>query len=203
MTVEGLRTVSDPHVCFVELSYGDETTLAPDELQRAARYRRRRDRQRFVARRAALRATLGRGLGRHPAALRFRYGPAGKPRLEDAPALHFNCAHSDGLALIATAETEIGVDLERVVDVPELEAIAARFFSPAERAAIDDIEAFYRCWVRKEAYLKARGTGLSASTRAFSVDVAADATTRIGAWTVAPVCAPSGFVAALCARGAR
>jgi 4'-phosphopantetheinyl transferase len=143
--------------------------LSDDEWQRARRFLLDRDRRRFLAGRGMLREILGALLDVHPANLVFAYGEFGKPRIA-APAgahsLHFNMAHSDSLAVCATASHELGVDLERVRAMDEAEQIASRFFSTreAERLAAlpaeQRLEAFFNCWTRKEAYLKAIGRGL-------------------------------------------
>ncbi len=109
---------------------------------------------------------LGRYLARAPASLEFTYGPAGKPELGSDSALRFNLAHSGGIGAFAFATCEIGIDLEAVRSI-ETAAIVDRFFSTEER---DDLQAlpvaerelaFFRCWTRKEAFLKAVGTGLT------------------------------------------
>ena len=147
-----------------------EGVLSPDERERARRFVLVRDRQRYAVVRAALRGVLGACLETDPAALRFRYGPHGKPSLDEAlaPGLRFNVSHTEGLALIALArDMEVGVDVERLRPVPEMEGIAAQFFSPAEQQAIRSgkgappVEHFFRHWVLKEAWLKGRGQGLS------------------------------------------
>ncbi|MBN1891064.1 MAG: 4'-phosphopantetheinyl transferase superfamily protein [Thermoflexales bacterium] len=155
-------------------------TLSPDEGERAARFHFERDRRRFIAGRGVLRALLGRYLGLEPERVCFRYGPRGKPRLadvDDAP--RFNLAHSHELALYAFAlDREIGVDLEHVRPMPDAGQIAARFFSPGENAAwlalpeSQRLEAFFNCWTRKEAYLKACGDGLARPLDQFEVSLA-------------------------------
>jgi len=155
-------------------------TLAEDERARAARFYFPKDRDHFVAGRGILRALLARYLGAHPADLRFRYSPKGKPALVpefDAGALRFNVSHSHGLALYAvTRGHDLGVDVERIQ--PRLEErIAERFFSPREVAALQTLppplqhEAFFACWTRKEAYIKATGEGLSLGLDQFAVSL--------------------------------
>lgn len=143
--------------------------LSEDERKRGERFYFQRDRERFVAARGQLRSLLAGYLGLKPGELRFRYGPYGKPNLvfSRSGMLRFNLSHSDELVLYAVArDREIGVDLERVrADVPY--EVAERFFSPRERAALRELPsdlrrtAFYTLWTSKEAYLKARGVGLS------------------------------------------
>ena len=158
-------------------------TLAPDELARAARFRFARDRLRFVAGRAALRAILARYLGCAPREIAFVYGAHGKPALappvlpplpsqrERGPGgdgqLQFNLAHSAELALVAVARGRVvGVDVEALRALPELAAMIDKVCTPREQAALralPDAElsaAFFEIWTRKEAVLKARGDGL-------------------------------------------
>jgi 4'-phosphopantetheinyl transferase len=137
-------------------------------------------RRRVVAR-AALRMALGRCLSRPPDSLVFVQGPSGKPELagrSDPRALQFNLAHSGVLCLIAVSRAgPIGVDLEEVRDFPELEELVEARFAPSEAAGIlersgdDRVRSFYRCWTRKEAYLKATGVGLDADLKSVVVSV--------------------------------
>lgn len=145
--------------------------LSDDERARAERRSAQRDRLRFAVCRALLRTLLARYLAADPAALRFRYGPHGKPELaglHEQTGLRFSLAHADGLAIYAVAsDREVGVDLERVRAMPHAEHIAARFFAPAESDGLRRLPpdqrdvAFLACWVRKEALLKATGRGLA------------------------------------------
>jgi 4'-phosphopantetheinyl transferase len=149
------------------------TLISAEEAERARRFHFDRDESRFAAGRAVLRWLLGRYLGQEPQQVQLCYGAAGKPRLVAAaggtPGLHFNVAHSEGLALIAlTRVGEIGVDVERIREIPEWESIASSCF-PADAAALRRMpdlqrrEAFFRAWTRHEARLKATGTGLGGS----------------------------------------
>ncbi len=147
-----------------------EQILSADERARAARFAVARNRNRFVAGRGLLREILGGLLRAEPAQLVFAYGENGKPRLAAPVAgriFHFNVAHSDALAVyLVSGKNPVGVDVERLRRVPEAEAIAARFFSASENAAWRALpagrqtEAFFECWTRKEALLKAVGSGL-------------------------------------------
>src|SRR5437879_4078669 len=108
------------------------STLSPDEQARAARFHFDRDRGRFISGRGFLRAVLGRYLQTDPSQLKFAYSPRGKPTLAAPPGneLHFNLAHSDGLALVAvTRVCPVGVDVERIRPLRDAEGIIERFFS--------------------------------------------------------------------------
>ncbi|MFM8322791.1 MAG: 4'-phosphopantetheinyl transferase family protein, partial [Chloroflexota bacterium] len=138
--------------------------LDPGERSRAGRFRFARDRARFIARRALLRRILALYTGVPPTALAYAVNPFGKPHLPDHPALCFNTSHSAGLALVALArQVELGVDIEHARPDFDPLPLAERFFSPAERAALAALpssrrqQAFYLCWSRKEAYIKAAG----------------------------------------------
>jgi 4'-phosphopantetheinyl transferase len=147
--------------------------LSADERARAARFVFARHRNRFVARRGMLREILGRLLRADPAHLVFTCGAHGKPRLATPVGgrlLHFNLAHSDALAVyVVSAQSEVGVDVERIRPVPEAGEIASRFFSPREYRAWRvlrsrrRLEAFLHCWTRHESLLKAVGIGLCGS----------------------------------------
>lgn len=156
--------------------------LQTEERQRAARFRFPSDRDRFVRSRAMLRVLLGRYLHRRPSEIRLGYSIHGKPFLDGAStagSLEFNLSHSGGVVLLAvTARRRVGVDVERVSSDRASEKIAARFFSPEEQAVLSRVEpdrrsaAFFACWTRKEAYVKARGEGLSLPLGSFSVSLA-------------------------------
>ena len=156
---------------------GLRAILAADEEARADRYRLERDRRRFVVRRAVLRLGLVEWLDLPPERLRFGYGAEGKPHLRYPDVgLQFNLSHSEGLAVYACAlGRPVGIDIERVRAHRDLGAVAARFFSPLERARLRAppaplrVEAFYRCWTRKEAHVKVVGSGLSVPLHDFDV----------------------------------
>lgn len=151
-------------------------TLAEDELRRADRFVQPRHRDRFVVARAFLRDVLARHLGVGAGSVRFRYEPAGKPRLE-GPGPRFNLSHSGDKALLGVAlAREVGVDLEALRPVPDACGLAQRHFAPAEVAALRSVPepereaAFLRCWTLKEAYVKAVGGGLGLPLDRFEVD---------------------------------
>jgi 4'-phosphopantetheinyl transferase len=156
--------------------------LAADEWQRANRFRFEKHRRQYVVGRGALRALLAAYLGIRPQDVQFSYGPRGKPFLApplDAAGLQFNLSNSDELALVGFVRgPEIGVDIEYLRPMDDCEQIAERFFSASERRVLRDIpfpakqEAFFNCWTRKEAYLKAVGEGLAAPLDSFDVTLA-------------------------------
>jgi 4'-phosphopantetheinyl transferase len=156
--------------------------LSTDELRRADRYRLSGRRHRFVSSRGALRAILGRYLGQPPAAVRLDLHPSGRPflRTRDEDPIDFNLAHSGTVALVAvTRGRSVGVDIERLRRGLPYERIADRFFADREVAALREVPkavrpaAFFACWTRKEAYLKASdrelAMGLPAALSRFSI----------------------------------
>jgi 4'-phosphopantetheinyl transferase len=176
------------HVWRIALEVDDalmtllRAVLADDERQRADRFYFEKDRRRFTAARAAMRILLARYLGRRPKEVRFAYNNYGKPRLADENKesnVRFNLTHSRGLALLAvTRGREIGVDVEHLRDMErDGEALAERFFSPREAAVLRSLppelrrSAFFHCWTRKEAYIKAHGEGLSLPLDQFDVSL--------------------------------
>lgn len=201
------------HLDIGATSPGAAETLSEEERARAARFVFERDRGRYVNARAAARQVLGACLGIAASAVRFTYGEHGKPALgSPGPPIRFNLSHSGDRAVVAVAlGREVGVDLEGVRDDLDHSGIARGYFTPRERAAIESrtgperAVAFFRCWVAKESYLKARGDGLSASLSAFEVDGSAhgDALrwssldTDGRRWRVVPLPAAAGHVAAL------
>jgi 4'-phosphopantetheinyl transferase len=195
--------------------------LAEDEASRAARFYFEHDRVHFIVARGVLRTLLSQYLGTRPEQLRFSYSSYGKPALSTAPGeptLNFNVSHSQGLALIAvTRSREIGVDVEGIR--PEFAGldIAERFFSVEENAVLRNLpaelqhEAFFTCWTRKEAYIKARGEGLSHPLDKFDVSLVPGEPARLlktrgephelARWSLRELFAGPGYVAALAAEG--
>jgi 4'-phosphopantetheinyl transferase len=200
--------------------------LSADERRRADRFHFRRDREHFVAARGGLREILGRYTGAAPGSLRFSYDGFGKPSLSGpAPGVEaggapprFNVSHSGGVALYAvTAGREVGVDIERVrEDFAGLD-IARNFFSPDEVAALSALPAgeraaaFFDCWTRKEAYIKARGQGLSHPLHLFTVSLTPgrpaallrtdDDPAEAARWSLVELFPGEGYRAALAVEG--
>ena len=130
-------------------------------------------RRRRLLSRVLLRATLGAWVGSSAAELQFRYGRYGKPYLPGGPA--FNSSHSGSHFVVAIRSSgEVGVDIEVVRPSPDLMTIARNYFTADEAAEITadpatSTDSFFRAWVRKEAFLKGVGAGLSVSLQAFCV----------------------------------
>ena len=193
--------------------------LADDELERARRYKFTRDRRRFVAARSFLRSTLAEYLSVSARELSFVYGAFGKPGLSPRPdgaRVEFNLSHSGDLAVLAvTRGPAVGVDVEQVIEVSELQGMASRFFSAHENAALKELPAdtqnfaFYCCWTRKEAFLKALGHGLALPLDSFDVSLDVRRPRLIGVrndpeapseWTLVHLCPAPGYVAALAVK---
>ena len=200
---------------FASLGHLRES-VSEDELARGSRYVLDRDRRRFLVTRAVLRSILGRYLGMSPAALTFTYGVRGKPALASRAGkdVTFNVSRSHDLAIFAVARSsDVGVDLERIRPVADSDLIAAGSFSPAENAVLrllpsaDRRRAFFACWTRKEAYLKAVGEGLGFPTDRFVVTVHPSEPARLvhvdgdpGAplrWTLQELAPAAGYLGAL------
>lgn len=157
-----------------------EQTLAPDETARADRFAFAHLRQRYVAARGILRDILARYTGTEPAALVFSYNPFGKPFLAGSP-LRFNLAHSHQAVICAvTAGRDVGLDVEYTRSSrlrADLASFVQRTLAPGESRALlalpegQQLEAFYNCWTRKEAYIKALGSGLSTPLDRFEVSL--------------------------------
>jgi 4'-phosphopantetheinyl transferase len=206
--------------------------LPPDELQRLGRVlsaeeRARAERlidperrDRFVAGRGLLREKLSHFVGEKPEMLRIESGENGKPFLggDCGENLRFNLSHSGDLALLAVASrVEVGIDLEEVQDDRPLRELALRFFSIRERETLlslpphDLSAAFYRCWTRKEAYLKGRGAGFTLRSDSFEVSLlpreppalltSAASPSDPERWFLQDLPTPPGFAAALATEG--
>jgi 4'-phosphopantetheinyl transferase len=179
------------------------------------------DRDRFIAGRGLLRAILGRYLGLPPERLRFYYGPQGKPALDpdsEEDGIQFNVSHCHDFALFAvTRGRQVGIDLERIRPLPEAGQVAERFFSAQERSVFHALPesdrqlAFFRCWTRKEAFIKAEGQGLSLPLDGFDVSLAPGQPAKLLAvkrdpeeasrWSLYDLWPAPGFVAAVAAEG--
>jgi 4'-phosphopantetheinyl transferase len=194
--------------------------LSPEETDRSRRFRFSRDRHGFVAAHGFLRLAVSRYLGVDPCDLEFDAGASGKPRLADAGSedLRFNLAHTDGMALIAvTRGREVGVDIERIKPGFDWAELAPRYFSAPERAGLDALpapqrsRAGYEIWTRKEAWVKAVGTGLTTDLLDFGAGplegepVWLGASSRpaaaAGPWTLCTVEAGGEYSAAVAVEG--
>jgi len=209
-------SLDQPVQCFQELAQ----TLCPKERERAKQLHLEQDRKRFIVARGVLRRILGHYLGMEPEGLQFRYGVHGKPHLTEAYGgrwLRFNLSHSYGLALYAIAyEREVGVDLEYVRPLSKVDRIADRFFSSKENAVLrtlpedKKLEAFFKCWTRKEAYVKGRGAGISGRLDWFDVSSPAAKPAKLidvnpviqgsSAWIIQDVTPANGCVGAIAVK---
>jgi 4'-phosphopantetheinyl transferase len=219
-------TANDAHVWAAPLEVPPEVqtrlaaTLSADERERAARFKFENLRHRFITGRGRLREILGRYLNTDPATLEFAYCNHGKPSLASkgpGTEIQFNLAHSSELALFAfTRAGEIGVDVERIRPVKDMEELVARFFSPRETglfrevAADDRPAAFFNLWTRKEAMLKATGEGIAGSLDSIEVTllpgeparvvrIAGDAQSATQ-WSLRELSPAEGFVGAVAVR---
>lgn len=171
------------HLWLTRLVFSDDqlfsyqNLLSDAEMMRGNRLIKRSDQEKFFLSKAILRRILARYLNLPPEKIEFKLGKNGKPYVDRAD-FHFNVSHSGDCLLIGvTAGNEIGVDVEHVREKQDVIALAERFFSKAEYDAIkilsseNQIAAFYRCWTRKEAFIKATGLGLSFGLSNFEVAV--------------------------------
>lgn len=198
-----------------------QALLSPDEQQRAARFHFPADQRRYIVGRGTLRVLLGHYLQTPPAQLAFTYNAYGKPQLagdaETLP-LQFNLSHSGEHALYAiTPQRIVGIDIEWMRANIEYRDLARHVFSPYEQAVLAALPvpeqrvAFYRGWTRKEAFIKARGMGLSLPLDQFDVPLQADIPPRLlatrddpqeaGRWGLCDLPCPPGYAAALVVAG--
>ncbi|MCP4165289.1 MAG: 4'-phosphopantetheinyl transferase superfamily protein [Chloroflexi bacterium] len=195
-----------------------ETVLAEEERRRASRFLFIEDKRRFILGRGILRHLLGGYLGRPPPDLELATNQYGKPALAGEPALQFNLSHSGDRILHAFAwHRRLGVDVEAIRPLKDLDQMAAYAFTPRERARFfslpvsQQIPAFFNCWTRKEAFMKAVGMGLSLSPQLFEVAFTAgeppalqhlDPTVEEGTeWQLVALDVGRGYATALAAEG--
>jgi len=195
--------------------------LAPDEHARARRFLYEEDRRRYIVARGVLRSILARYLEVEPGAIEFRYGAHGKPSLAESPGVRdvrFNLSHSYRWALHAFAVgREVGVDVERIRPETDIMGIARHSFSPVEVEALTSLpegqrrEAFFNCWSRKEAFIKAHGEGIALGLSRFDVTVRPgepaallrfeDGPAEAARWSMRALDAGEGYKAALAVEG--
>lgn len=194
--------------------------LAKDEQERANRFVFDRDRQHFIVARARLRLILSHYLEVEPRSLKFRYGPQGKPELAggNRGVLYFNLSHSHGLALVAvTQERKVGIDLEWIRPIDDMDSIARRFFSKTEYQTYSALPitqkplGFFNCWTRKEAYIKAIGQGLACPLADFDVSLTPGKPAKLLSikddrqsaelWSMTALAPAAGYVGAVIVEG--
>ena len=198
-----------------------EQILSTEERDRARKFYFEEDRTHYIKARGLLRVILSRYLDTNPNQLRFRYNPYGKPSLADPfgqEGLNFNVSHSGGMALYAVAHgRRVGIDLERIREDISYELLAKRFFSPLENDVLDSLpseaknKAFFDCWTRKEAYIKARGEGLTIPLEQFDVSLEPDEPVRllnnsvypddVSRWSLQEITPAQGYAAAIAVEG--
>jgi len=196
-------------------------TLSIEERRRAEQFHFDRDRTRFIVRRGMLRRILGSYLNLQPGRLLFRHGRNGKPELAETNVgqnIRFNISHSEGAALFAFArDREIGVDIEYIQDISDLDLIADQFFSSDENDVLQSLtedekrRAFFNGWTRKEALVKALGEGLSLPMKRFSVSLLPGEQARLlrmdgdvrdtFRWSIQDLMPTPGYAGAVAARG--
>lgn len=195
--------------------------LSEDQFRRARGFRFLRDQNRFVATHGRIREILSGYLALAPERIRFVYNKHGKPELEnrsETERLRFNLSHSEDVALLGiSGGFRVGVDIERTKPDRSTEGIARRFFTPNELDVLNTlpedqrVAAFYRCWTRKEAYIKAQGEGLSIPLNQFEVSISLEEPPQIvnirgnvneaTRWSLHHLEPMEGYVAALAVEG--
>jgi 4'-phosphopantetheinyl transferase len=195
--------------------------LSPDEIQRAYRFHFIKDQNHFIVARGVLRKILSYYIDRQPYEIKFEYNKFGKPSIEhdlNGILLRFNLSHSYGMSLYAIAAgREVGVDIEYIRENFSDIEIAERFFSHDEVSALKSLpielqkQAFFLCWTRKEAFIKAKGAGLSIPLDQFNVSLAPEQPAKllrtkydrhdVNRWTLFDIDLFSGYAAAVAVAG--
>jgi 4'-phosphopantetheinyl transferase len=191
-----------------------ERSLVPRERDQALSFRTTALREAYVIARGTLRVILGRCVNLPAEDVPLVYGAYGKPLLTDKLPLDFNLSHSGGRALYSLSlDRETGVDLEKISTLPDCEKIAQHFFSADETRDLLSLppdqrnEAFFACWTRKEAYIKACGEGLSMALDGFRVSLLPSEPPRLETpsdprlWSLHDVSPAPGYAAALVTAG--
>lgn len=220
---------SEVQLWLVNLSQNDKSSdddfelLSEDEQQRAKKYFYHKDQQRFTIIRSTLRKILGRYLKCSPRELKFSYGQWGKPELLQESFLNdqkicFNQSHSGDLCLFAFGlNCRIGIDIEKILSMSDIDELADRFFTAKEAAILrtfsgdKKLRIFFNCWTRKEAFVKALGRGLSYSVDQFEVSIVPGEPVEVKniqnsehaaiQWSMYDVAMGTNYAAALCVEG--
>lgn len=186
--------------------------LNHEETERAKRFYFDKDRDLFTGSRIVLRYLLSRITHEHPAGLRFAFGEHGKPQLADHGDIHFNLSHSRYVSVLAVSRTgPVGIDVEATDRQIDIRALSRNFFSLDEHQHLeqqdgDEQYCFFDIWTRKEAFIKALGTGISEGLQTFSVPTVAEASGApvvhhhgrskgLALWSLPPI---NGFRGAVC-----
>ena len=205
---------------FAQYKENLTSVLSAEEKHRSSRFFQPTDRERFVLRRGLLRIILSGYTGFLPSTIQFGHEYNGKPVLPSSSAgraLHFNLSHSNGVAVYAvSAWGEVGIDVEQIRNLPDWQDFVQEHFSNREQAVLRRIpenrrlEAFYRGWTRKEAYLKATGQGLGDGLRQIEVSLKPNkppeirrimgSTASVPEWTLIDLPTFPGFIGALAVR---
>jgi len=180
--LDGQLPPGEVHVWLLRLELEENaintlgSLLDSEEQERVARFEVSSARRQFVASRSFLRIVLGKYLGVDASQVKFRSASHGKPELAGNAAIDFNLSHTEGLtAIAATRVGAVGIDVERIRDQADTLDLADRFFSKKEaewirsRTEQERITSFFACWTAKEAYVKARGGGLSIPLDGFAI----------------------------------
>lgn len=205
---------NEVHVHCLPLTAGAVHYLSSDEVLRADRLLDPDKRNSFMAGRGMLREILGGYLGVQPDELHFAVGEHGKPHLSNNKQLHFNLSHSGALFILTVAsDREVGIDIEQLRNDTPFPDMARLAFSSCEQKELFALpvhqqrSTFYRCWTRKEAYLKACGRGFTLRSNSFDINllqetpavlISPDDLTK---WTLEDVTVPEGYCAALAVKG--
>ncbi|NTV48024.1 MAG: 4'-phosphopantetheinyl transferase superfamily protein [Geobacteraceae bacterium] len=205
---------NEVHIHCLPLAAGASHYLSSDEVLRADRLLDPNKRNSFMAGRGLLREILGGYPGVQPDELHFAVGEHGKPHLSGNGRLHFNLSHSGALFILAVvSDREVGIDIEQLRDDTPVPDMARLAFSPREQKELfalpDHLQrrAFYRCWTRKEAYLKACGMGFALRSNSFDVSLHQETPAvlispdNLTKWTLMDVTVPEGYCAALAVKG--
>lgn len=194
------------------------TLLSNDEKRKANKFRFLVDRQKYATFRGILRILLSRYLDKNPEEILFKYGAFGKPDVETNTAMRFNISHSGSMAVFGFVQNyDIGVDVEKIKNDFNALELATNFFSEEEIKALsrtnenERFQAFYRCWTRKESFIKAVGQGLSYPLDSFAVSMDNDHTAEFlriegilqpePIWQLHSFRPAEGYIAALSIKG--
>jgi len=217
----------DIHIWCASLSASSEalsrytSLLSQDELERAKRFYFEKDRNHFIVGRALLRTLLGSYLDMEPSQIEFVYGQYGKPALKAGiheKTLEFNLSHSKDFAVYAfDLNHKIGIDLEHVHPMADMDDFARQFFSLRENVLINSLagkqkeEAFFKIWTCKEAFLKANGSGITVPIDQVETTLESDGSVRLTSisereeqaelWRLESFTPISGYQAALAVKG--
>ncbi|MGB5418188.1 4'-phosphopantetheinyl transferase family protein [Algibacter sp.] len=185
-------TLNQTQIWFINFDISEQEIaslnnfLSEDEILKASKFRFQKDKKSSIITRGVLRLLSSKYLNTKPGEIKFKYGEFGKPEFDLDTEIKFNVSHSGNMAVIGfVLNDDIGIDIEEIKSNFDVSEIAKSHFSSLEIKALNNlpkaeqVKGFYRCWTRKESFIKAKAKGLSFPLDSFSVSINSDKNAKL------------------------